>query len=51
MRTRKRVFFRVSLVCFAVSLAACTLKLEDKSAPSFEFSLEADYDVKRWGGE
>ena len=51
MRTRKRVFFRVSLVCTVVSLAACTLKLEDKSAPSFEFSLEADYDVTRWGGE
>jgi hypothetical protein len=51
MKTRKRVFFRLSLVCIAASLAACTLKLEDKSAPSLEFSLEADYDVKRWGGE
>jgi len=51
MKRKKRVFFRVSLVCVAVGLAACTLKLEDKTAPSFEFSLETDYDVKRWGGE
>ena len=51
MRTTKQVFMRISLAWLVISLAACTLKLVDKSAPSFEFSLEADYDVKRWGGE
>jgi hypothetical protein len=51
MSTKNQVFLRVSLLWLVFTLAACTLKLEDKSAPSFEFSLEADYDVKRWGGE
>jgi hypothetical protein len=51
MTTSKRGFFRGCLFCILVGLAACTLKVEDKTAPSFEFSLETDYDVKRWGGE
>ena len=50
MKTRKLLLFHIVLVSLMGSLAACTLKLEDKTAPSFEASLEADYDVIRWGG-
>ena len=41
----------VSILCLAVSLMGCTLKLEDKSAPSLELTLERDYDVVRWAEE
>lgn len=50
-KSRRGTILHVAFVCLVASLAACTLKLEDKSAPSFEFSLEADYDVVRWGGD
>ena len=51
MKTRKLLSFNVVLVCLVGSLAACVLRVADKRAPSFELSLETDYDVKRWGGE
>ncbi len=50
--TRWRAVFRgLQFFWPVIVLTGCTLRLEDKSAPSFEFSLEADYDVVRWGGE
>jgi hypothetical protein len=46
----KRAILWALLLWLAAGLTACTLKLEDKNAPSLEFSLEDDYDVARWGG-
>jgi hypothetical protein len=51
MNTRKLLSFNVVLVCLLGSLAACTLRLEDNTAPSFEAFLEADYDIVRWGAD
>ncbi len=50
MSSVRRMVFCAPVFLLAVVLTACSLRLEDKNAPSFEFSLEADYDVARWGG-
>ena len=40
------------LICFCMMMGGCvSLQLADETAPSFEASVEAEYDVLRWHQE
>ncbi len=53
MRTKRLSLLHLLLFCFVVVVmgACASLELKDDNAPTFAASVEAEYDVKRWGTE
>jgi len=52
MKFREKIRIIFTVFYFGSMVAACTmLQLEDDSAPSLQASIEADYDLIRWGAE